>query len=65
MTKREIARYLGISTRTVERLSLPFMRVGGQNRYFPSEVERFMRVGPTDPENVIALHPTGSRGAAA
>lgn len=65
MTKREIARYLGVSLRTVERLSLPFMRVGGQNRYLPSEVQRFLRVGATDPENVIELRPTGSGGAAA
>ena len=33
LTKRELARRLRCSTRTIERLDLPAMRVGGQNRY--------------------------------
>ena len=43
MTKLELARELRISPRTVERLRIPCMRVGGQNRYRMSEVERFLR----------------------
>jgi excisionase family DNA binding protein len=43
MTKRELARELRCSTRTVERLRLPAMRVGGQNRYRLSEVEAHLR----------------------
>jgi hypothetical protein len=30
LTKRELAQLLGCSTRTIERLDLPAMRVGGQ-----------------------------------
>jgi excisionase family DNA binding protein len=42
LTKREIADHLGCSVRTVERLHLPAMRVGGQNRYRLTEVEAFL-----------------------
>ena len=34
LTKRELARRLKVSTRTIERLGLPATRVGGQNRYY-------------------------------
>ena len=43
LTKRELAAQLRCSTRTVERLRLPAMRVGGQNRYRLSEVEAHLR----------------------
>lgn len=43
LTKRELASRLRCSTRTVERLHLPAMRVGGQNRYRLSEVEAHLR----------------------
>ncbi|MGH2954262.1 MAG: helix-turn-helix domain-containing protein [Thermoanaerobaculia bacterium] len=43
MTKRELARRLRCSTRTIERLRLPAMRVGSQNRYRLSEVEAHLR----------------------
>ena len=43
LTKREIAAQLKVSERTIERRKLPAMRVGGQNRYRLSEVERFLR----------------------
>ena len=43
LTKRELASQLRCSTRTVERLRLPAMRVGGQNRYQLSEVEAHLR----------------------
>lgn len=63
-TKREIAAWLKISPRTVTRLRLPFHRVGGQNRYFKSEVATAMS-GPRAPiDNVVPLRPR-SKGAAA
>ena len=43
LTKRELARWLRCSTRTIERLRLPALRVGGQNRYRLSEVEAHLR----------------------
>lgn len=45
MTKREIAARLRVSTRTIERLRLPMMRVGGQNRYLMSQVTRALAEG--------------------
>jgi excisionase family DNA binding protein len=39
LTKSELARELRVSVRTVTRLDLPHLRVGGQNRYRRSEVE--------------------------
>ena len=42
LTKRELAGRLRTSTRTVERLRLPYRRVGGQNRYVFSEVEAYL-----------------------
>lgn len=56
LTKRELARRLGVSPRTVVRLGLPHMRVGGQNRYRMSEVERALRE-PADGGNVVVLRP--------
>lgn len=45
LTKVELARELRISTRTVTRLRLPHVRVGGQNRYRRSEVEAALATG--------------------
>jgi excisionase family DNA binding protein len=42
LTKAEVARELRISVRTVTRLNLPHLRVGGQNRYRRSEVEALL-----------------------
>jgi hypothetical protein len=60
LTKREIAAELKVSTRTVERQRLPFMRVGGQNRYRLTESEdalrsreRISQVTNPQPPNVI------------
>lgn|GEM_PF-5022460 len=39
LTKGELARELRVSVRTVTRLNLPHLKVGGQNRYRRSEVE--------------------------
>ena len=56
LTKDEIAADLKVSKRTVERLRLPAQRVGGQNRYRRSEVERFLRADMTNrPANVISF----------
>lgn len=52
LTKRELASQLRVSPRTIERLHLPAMRVGGQNRYKLSEVERFLSHG-SRPARVI------------
>jgi excisionase family DNA binding protein len=53
LTKREVASYLRISTRTVERQDLPFVRVGGQNRYRLSAVKAELEArGHSDSESV-------------
>ena len=61
LTKRELAAQLKVSPRTVERLHLPAMRVGGRNRYLLSECERYLRLGPPDPKdppnNVVEFRP--------
>lgn len=64
LTKRELARKLGVSVSTITRLRLPHMRVGGQNRYRMSEVEQVLR-GGVEQDNVVPLRPRPSRGAAA
>ena len=56
LTKRELAAEFKVSVRTIERLQLPAMRVGGQNRYRLSEVERYLRDG-ADGGDVIELRP--------
>jgi hypothetical protein len=53
LTKREVARKLRVSTRTIERLRLPFSRVGGQNRYRMSQVESALGGHGDLPENVV------------
>lgn len=64
LTKREVARKLRVSPRTIERLRLPYTRIGGQNRYRMSQVESAL-AGHTDlPDNVIPLRPQ-RRGKAA
>ena len=51
LTKKDVANRLGVSTRTVQRLNLPHTRVGGQNRYFWSEVAAFLGIDvPEIPE---------------
>jgi hypothetical protein len=56
LTKRELAAHLRVSIRTVERLNPPAMRVGGQNRYRPSEVEQFL-LGRGRPGQLVELRP--------
>jgi hypothetical protein len=55
LTKRELARKLRVSTRTVERLHLPAIRVGGQNRYLMSQVEAALSGSNELPDNVVPL----------
>ncbi len=43
LTKRELADRLKVSSKTIERLSLPCMQVGGQNRFLLSEVEAALK----------------------
>ncbi len=57
LTKREVARKLRVSTRTIERLRLPYSRVGGQNRYLMSQVESALCGHQDLPENVVPIRP--------
>jgi predicted DNA-binding transcriptional regulator YafY len=54
LTKAELASRLKVSPRTIERLDLPSMQVGGQKRYMVSEVEAFLR-GERRRAEVVAL----------
>jgi excisionase family DNA binding protein len=64
LTKRELARQLQCSTRTIERLGLPAMRVGGQNRYRLTEVEAHLRGEQRRAELVVFPGMRGSEPAA-
>jgi hypothetical protein len=57
LTKVEVARKLRVSTRTIERLHLPCIRVGGQNRYVMSQVEAALAGHDELPDNVTPLRP--------
>lgn len=57
LTKHELAEQLRISTRTIERLKLPYTRVGGQNRYRMSEIELALNGHEELPANVVPLRP--------
>lgn len=65
LTKRELAAKLETSTRTVERIDPPCVRVGGQNRYFLSQVEAFLVGVPEEGGNVIRFPSERARGNAA
>ena len=58
LTKRQLASELQVSVRTIERLGLPCVKVGNQNRYFMSEVNRALG------RNVIELRPRQKERAA-
>ena len=62
LTKRQVAQKLQVSTRTVQRLNLPHMKIGGQNRYLWSEVIAALKTGDPDGAKVVPF-PT-SQGAA-
>lgn len=57
LTKREVADHLRVSVRTVERLRLPFQRVGQQNRYRVSEIEASLAGESDRRDNVVAIRP--------
>jgi hypothetical protein len=63
LTKRELASQIKVSVRTIERLGLPAMRVGGQNRYMLSEVEDYLRRRGRPGEVVEFRRPTVGRTA--
>lgn len=65
LTKRELAAELRTSTRTIERLRLPCLRVGGQNRYHLSEVEAALRGVPAEGGTVVRFPKERTRGAVA
>lgn len=46
LTKKQVAERLQVSTRTVTNLNLPHLKVGGQNRYFWSQIEAHLAVQP-------------------
>jgi hypothetical protein len=63
LTKREIAAHYRVSPRTVERLNLPFQKVGRQNRYRVSQCDRVLSGRDVAvPDNVVELRPR--KGAA-
>ena len=63
LTKREVAAKLKVSTRTIERLKPPCMRVGNQNRYHLSVVEAHLSGVPSEGGQVLRF-PDRMRGAA-
>lgn len=65
LTKKELALKLRKSTRTIERLDLPCLRVGGQNRYLLSQVEASLAGVPEEGGNVLRFPRERTRGAAA
>lgn len=48
LTYNEVAEFLGISKRTVQRLKiqrkLPFCTVGGQIRFSPKDIQRYIEM---------------------
>ncbi len=65
LTKRELALRLKKSTRSIERMDLPCLRVGGQNRYLLSQVEAKLAGVPEEGGNVLRFPRERTRGAAA
>jgi hypothetical protein len=65
LTKKELAMKLKVSTRTIERLDLPCIPVGRQNRYFLSQVEAALAGVPEEGGNVLRFPRERTRGAAA
>ncbi len=61
LTKQELSHELKVSVRTIERLRLPHMRVGNQNRYLFSEVRAALTEPSDYPDNVVPAGFTSSR----
>ncbi len=65
LTQRDLAARLRVSRRTIQRLRLPAMRVGGQNRYLWSQVEAALAGHSDDlPDNVTPLRPNREESVA-
>jgi len=62
LTKKDLARKLQVSERTISRLNPPHIRVGCQNRYLWSEVLAYLR-GRYPDEGKVITFPT-DKGAA-
>lgn len=65
LTKKELAMKLKVSTRTIERLDLPCVPVGHQNRYLLSQVEASLAGVPEEGGNVLRFPRERTRGRAA
>lgn len=57
LTKRQLARKLQVSTRTVERHIRPMVQVGGVNRYTLEDALSQLRGVPADGGTVVQLPP--------
>lgn len=58
LSKRQLSRKLGVSSRTITRRRYPHIRVGGQNRYLLSQVVAACTDGGDElPDNVVPLRP--------
>ena len=64
LTKLEVAAELRVSRATVERMKLPHMRVGRQNRYLMSQVYAAINGTMEREDNVIPLRPRPKERAA-
>lgn len=65
LTKAELAKELKTSTRTIERLRIPCLPVGGQNRYLLSQAEAHLAGVPEEGGNVIRFPRERTRNVAA
>jgi hypothetical protein len=64
LTKRQLAGHLHISTKTIERLDLPHLRVGGQNRYRVSEVESALKARAEGSATTLGVAPNATESVA-
>lgn len=64
LTQRELAAHLRVSRRTIQRLRLPYTRVGGQNRYRLSECLHALSTPEALGDNVVPLRPRREETAA-
>lgn len=62
-TRRELARILRTSPKSIQRYVKPTYRIGRQNRYLMSDVRAQLANRDDLPENVVALRPEIERVA--
>jgi hypothetical protein len=65
MSKAQVAKELDVSTRTITRRVKPTLRVGGQNRYYMSDVVAQLRKVPPQGGDVVRFPVERTKGAAA